>query len=310
MQSRRAYGGSDDTPLAELAAAQHGVVSWWQLLELGYSRRGVERRTSAGRLHRIHRAVYAVGHTKLTARSRWMAAVLACGGPTQTALLSHHDAAALHDLRTIPTGATHVTAPSRHQLDGIICHLTRCPLDRVVIDGIPATTLERTFLDEAELVHPQRLGDLLERAQQQDKLNLLRLEPLLDATPGHRGLKPIRAALAHLADVPQWLQSELERRFMRLLDRHGLPRPTQTNVFIAGELIDCVWEAERLIVEVDGWKFHKTKRSFEADRRRDAKLVALGWRVIRITDRRLRDEPDVVAAEIARALRAWPSPGR
>jgi hypothetical protein len=85
-QNKRDYDASDDTRLAELAVAQHGVVSRPQLTELGYSRTQVQRCLDRHRWHRIQRGVYAVGHTRLTAQGRWMAAVLACG---PGALLSH-----------------------------------------------------------------------------------------------------------------------------------------------------------------------------------------------------------------------------
>ena len=109
-QNKRHYGASDDTRLAELAVAQHGVVSRRQLYELGHTRTGIQRRLDKRRLHRIHHAVYAVGHKRLTAKGRWMAAVLACG---PGAVLSHREAAALHDLRQIRSGPVNVTALRR-----------------------------------------------------------------------------------------------------------------------------------------------------------------------------------------------------
>jgi very-short-patch-repair endonuclease len=239
-----------------------------------------------------------------------MAAVLACG---EGAVLSHADAATLHNLRQVGSGAIDVTATSRRTAAGIRCHRVRAldPHDVTIIDGIPVTTLERTLVDLAETMHPQRFADLLERAQQERTFDLLRIEALIARSPGRRGIKPLRTALAALTDEPAWTQSWLERRLRELTRAHDLPMP-RTNQYVCGELVDAVWPDQRLVVEVDGWKFHKTRRAFENDRRRDTKLVAAGWRVLRITARRLRDAPLEVAAELSRLLRAgpWPSPAR
>ena len=102
MESRPAYRDSDAArqQIAVLAAAQKGLITTWQLRALGFSRQAIARLTAKGHLHRIHHGVYAVGHTALTLHGRWLAAVLACG---PEAVLSHHAAAALHELRTNPT---------------------------------------------------------------------------------------------------------------------------------------------------------------------------------------------------------------
>jgi very-short-patch-repair endonuclease len=308
MQSAYAYGKSDDTRLARLAAKQHGVVSVEQLLELGFSHRVIHARVSAGRLHRLHRAVYAVGHPKLTLRGRWMAAVLACGGVRGSVALSHRDAATLHNLLTVGSGAINVTSTSRHNITGIRCHFARDldPRDVAAIDGIPVTTLERTLLDLAEAGRPPQFAQALEQAQRDDKLDQRRLDALLHRNPGRRGIKPLREALAALTDEPGWMQSELERRFRSLTRTHGLPLPL-TNQYVEGELVDAFWPPHGLVVEVDSWQYHKTRRAFEDDRARDAKLVAAHYRVIRVTYERLRDDEEGVAGELRRLLSAAPA---
>ncbi|MGA9858457.1 MAG: type IV toxin-antitoxin system AbiEi family antitoxin domain-containing protein [Solirubrobacteraceae bacterium] len=310
MQSGSRIGNSDDTPLAALAARQHGVVSIGQLRALGYSKHAVHDRAVAGRLHRVHRGVYAVGHRTLSIRGQWFAAVLACG---PGAALSHRDAAALHNLRTTPTGDMDVTAPSRHRLPGICCHYTRHldPPDLTVVEGLSVTTVERTALDLASDLHPQRLADLLERIERHGAFDLTRFTAIIDRSPGHRGCVRLRAALTELTDEPPWTQSELELSFRHLIEREGLPTP-QFNVYVEGELCDVVWAEHRLVVEIDGWEHHGSRRPFEDNRRRDGKLVTAGWRVLRITYRRLRDEPAAVVAQIRTLLRAvpWPLPAR
>jgi very-short-patch-repair endonuclease len=310
VQSKRAYDASDDTRLAALAAIQHGVVSHRQLLELGYSRTQIQRRVVKCRMHRLHLGVYAVGHTRLRAQGRWMAAVLACG---TGAVLSHTEAAALHDLRQIPSGRINVTAPSRHNLPGIRAHYVRAidPQDATIVDGIPATTLARTYLDMAVLLSHGRLIDLLEASQRQNKLDVSAIDAVIARNSGRHGIRPLRRAVAELDDDAPLLQSPREREFRDLVRAHSLPAP-QYNVYVEGELVDAVWFDHRLIVEVDGWGFHRSKRSFAADRRRDRMLVRAGWRVVRFTGDDVHDRPDAVAAEVSELLRdgPWPRPAR
>src|SRR3954463_12665827 len=138
---------SVDALIAGVAARQHGVISYPQLESLGLSRSSIDRRVRAGRLHRIHRAVYAVGYKRLTQRGRWMAAVLAAG---DGAVLSHRSAAALWQILP-PHGRTHVTPSRRLQdRDRITFHSQSLQFDEVTEhDGIPTTTVARTLLDLA-----------------------------------------------------------------------------------------------------------------------------------------------------------------
>ncbi len=286
--------------IAALAARQHGVVARWQLDALGLERGAVAQRLRSAQLHPIHRGVYAVGHTRLTTRARWLAAVLACG---PEAVLSHHAAAALWDLRPAPQARIDVTAPGKRAHIGVRCHVVRSllPQDRAAIDAIPVTTLHRTLLDYAEVSSPRQLAGALEAAQRRDLLDVRALDALLARSPGRRGTRPLRAALPALRDEPPWTQSQTECRFLELIAEGGIPAP-RANVLIAGELVDCVWLGQRLVVEVDSWEYHRTKRSFEADRRRDAKLQIAGWRVARVTDERVWREPRGVIDELARLL--------
>ena len=276
-----------------------------QLYTLGYGRHAIQHRADSGRLHRIHRGVYAVGHTTISLRGRWLAAVLACGSD---AVLSHRDAATLHDLRPVSSGRIDVTATSRHRIDGIDCHYVRVlhADDWVIVDGIPVTSVSRTFLDVAETFTARGLGSTLEQAQRQNKFDLRLIQAVIARSPGRRGLKPLGEALVQLTDEPPWTQSDLEDLLRALIRDADLPQP-ETNVFIEGELVDFAWRQHKLIVEVDGWTFHKTKRSFEDDRRRDAKLVLAGWRVVRFTYDQVRYEPQAVARTLTTLLRAAPS---
>ncbi len=239
-----------------------------------------------------------------------MAAVLACG---RGAVLSHRDAAALHDLRQIGSGAIDVTSPGKHELKGVRCHEARTLHrdDRRVIDAIPVTSLARTYLDLAEILSRARVVAALEAGQRQNKLDVGALHAVIARNPGRHGIERLTAAITELGDEPPLLQSPAEQAFRELIRNHDLPQP-QFNVYVEGELVDAVWPEHRLVVEVDGFGFHRTKRSFAADRRRDRKLVRAGWRVIRFTGDDVTDRPDEVAAELSELLRdgPWPPPAR
>ncbi len=253
----------------------------WQLPAIGVGERAVQRRAAAGLLRRLYHGVYTSCHATLTVRGRWMAAVLACG---PDALLSHRAAGALWDLNRTPSGAVDVTAPGKRRHRGIRCHTTRFPpqLIRATVDAIPVTTLERTVLDQARVLSPQRLRTTLEQLQYQGRLSPRRFEEHRT----HRGLKAVTAALAQLGDDPPWTQSELERRFLELIRSAQLPEPL-TNVPVAGHVVDFFWPEHRLIVEVDGYAWHHSKRSFEADRSKTVTLTLAGFRVVPVTHARI-----------------------
>jgi very-short-patch-repair endonuclease len=98
-------------------------------------------------------------------------------------------------------------------------------------------------------------------------------------------------------------RSELEERFLRLCDDHGLPRP-ETNTRIEGIEVDFVWRDRRLIVEVDGYAYHRSPSAFEADRERDVTLTVADWSVMRFTwaqiTRRQRWLAGAIRARMAR----------
>lgn len=239
-----------------------------------------------------------------------MAAALACG---PEAVLSYAEAAALHDLRRTPSGLINITAPSRHHLPGVRAHYVRIlhRADCTVVDAIPVTTLARTYLDLAEILNHARLIDALEAGERQDKLDVRAIEAVIARNPGRHGTQPLQAALAELTDAPPLLQSAAEQAFRALIRDYHLPQP-QFNVYLEGELVDAVWPEHRLVVEVDGWDFHRSKPSFADDRRRDRLLIRAGWRTARFTADEVLYSPEAVAAELSELLRdePWPRQAR
>ena len=203
-----------------------------------------------------------------------MAAVLACG---EGAVLSHRAAAALWKLLP-PPSVVDVTVPrngGRKPRRGIRLHcsttLTRRQSTRRT--NIPVTTPARTLIDLRRCVDATELGRARRRAE----------------VLGYR--------LDDAAEIePDLTRSELERKFLCLCGRSALPSP-EVNARVGAHVVDFLWRRARLIVETDGWRYHRGRASFEHDRRRDAELAAAGYEVLRITWRQITNEPrEVVVA--------------
>jgi hypothetical protein len=288
-----------DNEVATIAADQHGVIAHRQLVELGLSPSAIQRRLSGGRLHPIHFGVYAVGHPLLSKLGRWSAAVLAAG---PRALLSHESGAELLGIARATGARPHVTAPgrSRRGHPGIVLHLPRRldPEDVAVAEGVPVTSVARTLLDLSESVSAGRLGRAVEEAERLGIFDLAGVERLIERSRGRRGRRRLSVAVSRYR--PSALtRSELERAFLDLCLAAGLPRPA-ANTFLAGFEVDMAWPEDRLVVELDGHEFHRTRSAFERDRIRDAELLLAGYRVLRVTHHRLLTAP----AEVVGALRS------
>jgi hypothetical protein len=293
-----------DRDLAELARRQHGVVSRAQLLDAGVGRAAIGRRIESGHLHRLHRGVYALGHTRLTDEGHWMAAVLAAG---PGAALSHRTAGAHWDLITA-RGAIEVTAPRKlHNRQGRKLHHRRLSPDELTTkDGIPVTTVARTLFDLASVLPQHRLERAMNEAEFRRYGDALSLPSLIAQHPGARGTRALREVLAQRDLGEIRTRKELELRFLALLERAQLPRPEiNAPLKVSDRWIeaDCLWRAQRLIAELDGRAAHATVRAFESDRLRDRRLQAAGWNVVRITWRQLHDDPRAVAADLRAPLR-------
>ena len=288
-----------DRVISGLADRQHGVVAHWQLQRLGLSRDVIERSALAGRLHRIHVGVYAVGHRAVRQEGRWLAAVLACG---PEALLSYRSAGANFAIRPSARGRIDVTVPARgrRQRAGIHIHSARHldPADITSHRGIPTTSLARTLLDLATFLPSTQLDRAIEAAERLELFDLRSIEDVLARSNGHRGAGRLRRVLDDYRHVD--IRSELEGRFLALCREGDLPLPA-TNVLIEGFLVDAVWREQKLIVELDGYRFHRTRAAFERDRRRDAVLAVAGYRTVRITHLML-DRESTRVVEVLRAL--------
>lgn len=281
----RHQSDTPDVGAAVIAARQHGVASLRQLLAAGMTKSGVTRRVRAGRLHRVHRGVYAIGHRGLTHAGRCMAAALAYG---RHAVVSHRSAAELWGLLPERSSPIVVSVPGisgRQKRRGVHIHRSRTLAPEMATNrgAIPVTTCERTFADlrrAAETsgcpaaVAPHELRRAIRQAEY--------LGLPLGSQPG-----------------PDQTRSELEAMFLRLCRRHGLPAP-EVNVEVGPLTVDFLWRDRSLVVETDGYRAHRGPQAFEDDRDRDLRLRSLGYEVVRLSYKQVSEEP----ARIAATLRA------
>jgi very-short-patch-repair endonuclease len=293
--------GQSRTPLvAELAAAQHGVVSRGQLLDLGFSSDAIDRLLRKGWLHRVFRGVYAVGHTMLPPNGRASAAVLTCGSD---ASLSYRSAGELWGLLRTSRYVIDVTVPRRIRGQrGLAAHFG--DPDRAVSDGIPVTTVPQTLLDIAEVLTPRRLERAWDQAERLELFDLIALEDLLARSNGRRGIKPLRALIAE-ARMPEPTRSELEDMLADICRAADLPIPA-FNVSVAGEDVDAYWASHNLVVELDGWAHHRTRADRERDLLKEERIKLAGYRFHRFSYRRLAKRPDEVAHVLSKYLAAVP----
>jgi very-short-patch-repair endonuclease len=273
---------------------------------LGMSDREIAGAARTGRLHRVFRGVYAVGHSNMSEKGRLRAATLACG---TGAVASHRSAAALLGLLSEgPVVIDVIAPPSRgRKIDGIRFHRVRPPRPNEVgtVDGIFCTSPARTLVDLAGTVGDWTLRSCFERAAQRRILDISAIEAAAD--PGRRGVGSLRALVeewrraAPLAKKGR-LKSPLEAKVLPLVLRRAVPAPLlNAPVQIANGRIevDFLWPDHRFALEADSRDFHGTAVAFERDRWRDRELMRAGYSTLRVTHRQAETEAEAIADTIA-----------
>lgn len=275
--------------------ARDGVVGLQELRSHGISSSAVKRGLKAGRLHLVLPGVYAVGHPTLSWQGKLRAALLWCG---EEAVLSHITAASVRELLRSSSALVHVTIPrgGKTSHKWVRVHHTRrlAERERSEVNGLAVTSIERTLVDIAGEVSQERLEQAVIRAERQRRLDW---RALRTSARGVRGAKALHAVIAAFDPLAPQANEGIERTFLRLIRKAKLPKP-EVNVWLHNREVDFLWRDQRLIVELDSREFHLTPTAFEDDRRRDIALQALGYTVIRITYRRLIEEPAAVIREL------------
>ena len=294
-----------DAVIAAFLERQHDVVARWQLLQLGIGRGAIRARLQSRRLHLIHRGVYSPSRRARTQTAAFTAAALALG---PDAVLARRSAAAHLGIRG--GSATRVelivprTLPARDRIAPIHALL---PGDEITIHhGIPVTSAPRTILDLASVLPRPAVEQAIERAEAGRVWDALSLRDLLKRYPRRRGTRALRAILADSLIGHGVTRERLEAEFRAFLAPLALPPPeinAPLSVGIDTFVGDFVWRKERVIVELDGFATHGTRRAFERDRRRDRRLQAAGWRTVRVTWRHLEIEGAELAEDLIRMIR-------
>ncbi len=253
-----------------LLEQQHGIVATWQLAG---PRKHVHAELRG--MRRLFRGVYAAGD--VTERGWFMGAALAMG---PTGAVSHLSALQLLGLRPYEPGDIHVshTGGGRAQRNGLIPH-RRDAMEVGDIHGIPVTSPSQSLKD-ADL-EPYELYRALEQAER------LGYSPTL----------PLKALPLLPSQVHGRTRSDAEARALLLMHANGMALP-RVNQHLNGIETDLHWPEARIVLEVDGWEFHKTREQFEEDRRRGLVHTAAGWQVIRVSALQVQQQPELLLAAL------------
>ena len=289
-------GGQLDTVeqiLARLARRSHGVVARRELRRAGITPREIDRRLRRGDLIAVFRGVYRVGHAAPSTEAGYTAAVMACG---TDALLSGHAAAHLLGLTKGAPPAPEVTAPKARRVSGL--RTRRGRRNGTTWRGIPVTTVAETMVDLAAMLEPDELARAFHEAGIRHRTTPAQVEAALARRPNAPGAGTLRRVLH--GDLPVTL-STLERRFLALLRAHRLPLP-ETNRPAGRHRVDCRWPDHRLTVELDSYRYHRSRHAWEQDRRREREAHARGDQHRRYTYGDVLESPALMLAELTGLL--------
>ena len=294
--------------LARIASEQHGVVSRAELLDAGVAVGEIERRLNSGALLPEYRGIYRVGHRAPSREARYLAAVKACG---RGSVLSRCAAAHLHRLIKGRPPPPEVITTTERRIEGILTQRSRTldPRDVTEVLGIPTTTVARTIVDLAAILDLDTLARVCHEAGVLHGTTPNDVAAVLQRRPNSPGAAALRTVLH--GDVHVTI-STLERRFLARLEAADLPLP-QTNRPAGGRRVDARWPAHRLTVEVDGYRYHRSRHAWEQDRRREREARARGDEFRRYSYGDVLEEPRFMLAELRALLRhptPAPSPGR
>lgn len=268
------------------------MVSRRDLLGLGFSSSAIEHRVRTGRLHPIARGVYTVGWPQAGRRQQWTAAVLACG---DGACLSHASAAALWGMAKDRPGPIQVSVRRHTNLHRpnlrirVRCRLPRA--DVTVFTGIPVTIPARTLLDLATEVGPKELERAVNEADKHDRIDPESLRAALVSYAAHPGVRALRTLLDRLTF--RLSDTELEVRFRPIAAKAGLPTPL-TKEMVNDFDVDFYWPDLGLVVETDGWRYHRTPSAQNRDAVRDQTHTASGLTPLRFSHYQVAYEPQHV----------------
>jgi hypothetical protein len=285
--------------VGQLAVSAHGVVTRAALSRAGVTAEEIKQRLRRGSLLRVHWGVYRVGHQAPSIEARYLAAVWACG---EGALLSGRAAAYLLGILKGSPPPPEVMTPTERRIKGVKTRRSRRidPRDATTRRGIPVTTVARTLVDLAAVLSADDLARACHEAGVRHGTTPADVEAVLARRPRSPGAAKLRAIMRGEVHVTL---SKLERRFLDLLRKAGLPAP-QTNRPAGGRRVDCRWPEHRLTVELDSYRYHHSRHAWEQDRRREREAHARGDDFRRYTWGDVFEDPKLMLAELRGLLGA------
>jgi hypothetical protein len=284
-----------------LADRQAGRVAWWQLTALGVDDSAIPRWAASGFLHPVAPRVYAVGHRAPSVEADLWTAVLYAG---PGAMLSHATALWWRGLIDKQPRPLQVTTLRRCRSRPGIRVYGRRKCERMLHKGLPMTSVEQALLDYAASAPIEMLRYALANADYHKALDIPALQVI--AGTGRRGSTKLKDALARHEPKLARTRSPLERLFLPLCEKYGVPLPDDVNVMVAGVLVDAVWWRQKLVVELDGKGNHSSWGQIQRDRSNEMRLRAAGFDALRYGTLQLKEEPAPVAADVIRRL-SWPA---
>lgn len=298
-----------DHVVTRFAARQHGLVSRSQLLDAGVTPAMIAHRFDTGHFERVFKGVYRVAGSQRTWHADLMAALLYCGPGSA---LSHRTAARMHELLRLPELVELCTPRRRRARDlpeewVIHTSIVFPKADLIQVGGLTCTSVERTLIDLGAVVPQRRVGHAVEQAlkSEQTDLSVLTYVHQRRRGRGRRGAGVLATVLEEL-DASARTESPLERDFMNLMRRSGLPIPRTQQVidhngsFVAR--VDFLWPDHDLVVEVDGHEYHSTRDQRSADSSRQNRLTALGYTVLRFTSDQVRSARVEIVSTVRQTL--------
>jgi Transcriptional regulator, AbiEi antitoxin len=293
MVAVRPKSGTVEQELARIASSSHGVVTRAQLMRAGLTSAEIKQRLRTGALLREHFGVYRVGHRAPSLEARYLAAVRAGG---EGALLSGPAAGHLLGILKGAPPPPEVTAPTNRQIEGVRTRRSR-RLDRedaTIWRGIAVTSVPRTLVDLAAVLAVDDLARACHEAGVRFGTTPATVEAVLAKRTKSPGARKLREVLRGDARVTL---SKLEQRFLTRLREAGFVLP-QTNRPAGGRRVDCRWPEQHLTVELDSYRFHSSRHSWEQDRRREREAHARGDDFRRYTYADVFEAPELMLAEL------------
>ncbi len=283
--------------IGRIAGRQHGIIAWAEMIAAGVSAEQIRHRVKIALLIRVYRGVYSVGHRALTTEGRYLAAVKACGD--DAVLCGRAAAYLLGILKAVVPPPPEVATRNQRRIPGL--KTRRLPVDRrdiMKVRGIPCTTPARTIVDLAPAMDDDSFARLCHEAGVKYRTTPRQVKTVMARRGRCNGANRIRRVMAGETKVAL---SVLERAFLDVLEAEGLPLP-DTNTRVGNHRVDCRWVDQGVTVELDSFRYHNSKHSWDHGYGREREARARGDEFRRFTYDDVFEDQTYMLAELRKLL--------